>query len=102
MVGTLDYIAPEQIRSAAQVDARADIYALGVMVYQMITGQLPFTGDNPGAVLMAHLQQPVPDPRKLLPALPATVAQAIMRALAKDPDERFATAGALAEAMRVE
>lgn len=99
MVGTLDYIAPEQIRAAGTVDARADIYALGVMLYQMLTGRLPFVCDNPGAVLVAHLQQPPPDPRLALPSLPEGVARAILCALAKDPDERFRTAGALLEAL---
>ncbi len=62
-VGTLDYMAPEQIVSSREVDGRADVYALGVMLYQMLTGALPFTGDNPGAVILAHLQQTPPDPR---------------------------------------
>jgi hypothetical protein len=99
MMGTLDYMAPEQIRTAGEVDQRADVYALGVMLYQMLTGELPFPGDNPGAVLMAHLQQPAPDPRLLLPDLPAGVALATLRALAKDPAERFASAGELAGAV---
>jgi hypothetical protein len=100
MMGTLDYMAPEQIRTAAAVDGRADVYALGVMLYQMLTGALPFAGDNPGAVLMAHLQEPVPDPRELAPELPQDVAMATVRALAKDPADRFATAGELAAALR--
>ncbi len=58
MIGTLDYMAPEQIRAAGEVDARADVYALGVMLFQMLTGRLPFTGENPGTVVLAHLHQP--------------------------------------------
>lgn len=58
MMGTLDYIAPEQIRASNEVDGRADLYALGVMIYQMLTGKLPFEADNPGAVLIAHSSQP--------------------------------------------
>ncbi len=99
MMGTLDYMAPEQVQGARKVDGRADIYALGVMLYQMLTGELPFKGDNPGAVMLAHLQQPAPDPRVLTPELPDDVAAAILRALAKTPDERYPTAGALAEAI---
>lgn len=99
MMGTLEYMAPEQIRSPGEVDGRADVYALGVMLFQMLTGQLPFTGDNPGSVMLAHLQQPAPDPRTLVPDLPEQVAAAILRALAKDPAERFHTPGALAEAL---
>lgn len=89
VVGTFDYIAPEQIQSAADVDARADQYALGILTYQMLTGELPFKHPNPGGLLIAHLTQPPPDPRQLLPDLPAATARAITRALAKKPVERF-------------
>jgi serine/threonine-protein kinase len=99
MIGTLDYMAPEQINASATIDGRADVYSLGVMAYQMLTGQLPFTGESPGAVLMAHLQQAVPDPRALRPDLPAPCAEAIQRALAKDPAQRCPTAGELAAAL---
>jgi serine/threonine-protein kinase len=102
MIGTLDYMAPEQIRAAGEVDARADVYALGVMLFQTLTGRLPFTGDNPGTVVLAHLSEAPPDPRMLLPALPDHVALAILRALAKDPAERYQTAGALAAALGAE
>jgi serine/threonine-protein kinase len=96
MMGTLNYMAPEQIRSAGEVDGRADTYALGVMAYQMLTGQLPFAADNPGAMMLAHLQLPAPAPRELAPETPARVARAILRALAKDPDERFDATSAFA------
>ncbi len=99
MMGTLNYMAPEQIRSAGDVDGRADIYALGVMLFQMLTGQLPFCVDNPGAMMLAHLQTPAPDPRILRPDLPEITALAILRSLEKEPDDRFATAGEMAEAL---
>jgi len=95
MMGTLNYMAPEQIRVSQDVDGRADVYALGVMTCQMLTGKLPFSGDNPGAVLMAHLQQPAPDPREFKPDLPERTAHAILRALAKEPEDRYRTAGEL-------
>ncbi|MCP4541766.1 MAG: protein kinase [Chloroflexi bacterium] len=101
MMGTLDYMAPEQVQGARKADGRADVYALAVMLYQMLTGALPFCGDNPGAVMLAHLQQPAPDPRLLVPELPENVAAAILRAMAKDPDARHSTAGELAEAIGV-
>jgi serine/threonine-protein kinase len=101
MIGTLDYMAPEQINASAAIDGRADVYSLGVMVYQMLTGQLPFTGESPGAVLMAHLQQPVPDPRLLTPQLPDICAQTLQRALAKDPAQRCPSAGELARTLEL-
>jgi eukaryotic-like serine/threonine-protein kinase len=99
MMGTLDYMAPEQIRASGEVDARADVYAFGVMAYQMVTGGLPFVGDNPGAVLMAHMQQPAPDPRLARPDLPDRMADAILRALSKDPTERYRHAGEMVKAL---
>jgi hypothetical protein len=89
MMGTLDYMAPEQVRASAQIDGRADIYALGVMVYEMLAGRLPFEGDSPGQIMLAHLQQPAPDPRTFAPELPASVALALLKALAKNPEDRF-------------
>jgi len=99
LMGTLNYIAPEQIRSSGEVDFHADIYSLGVMVYQMLTGELPFIGDNPGNIMMAHLQQSPPDPRDLLPDLPKEAAQAILQALEKEPENRQATASDLTNAL---
>ncbi|MBN1668923.1 MAG: protein kinase [Anaerolineales bacterium] len=98
MMGTLNYIAPEQIRSSGQVDYRADLYSLGVMLYQMLTGELPFKGDNPGNIMMAHLQQPAPDPRLILPDLAETAAQAVLQALEKAPENRPPNASLIAQA----
>jgi serine/threonine-protein kinase len=97
LIGTFDYMAPEQIRDAKDVDGRADIYSLGVMAFQMLTGKLPFSASNPSAVLIAHMQQPAPDPRTLRPDLPDNVARAILKALEKDPVKRFTTAGLMAK-----
>lgn len=100
MMGTLNYMAPEQIRSAGEVDGRADIYALGVMLYHMLTGKLPFDADNPGAMMLAHLQTPPNDPREARVDIPHHVAAAILRALAKEPADRFATADEMMEALK--
>jgi hypothetical protein len=99
-MGTLDYMAPEQIMAAKEVDRRADIYSLGVLVFQMLTGKLPFAGTNAGQVVMGHLNTPPPDPRQYASDLPEASALAVVKALAKDPDERFATATAFYDALR--
>lgn len=101
LVGTLDYIAPEQIRDAKDVDGRADLYSLGVMAYEMVTGERPFSATNPGALLIAHLQQPAPNPRKLRPELPDSIAAIILQLLAKEPASRFATADDLLMALKI-
>jgi Protein kinase domain len=99
LVGTLDYAAPEQIMSAHEVDHRADIYALGVMTFQMLAGRLPFEGEKAAQVLFAHLYKPAPDIRDFMPDIPETVALALEQALAKDPQARFDSAGAFAAAL---
>ncbi len=99
MLGTFDYISPEQIQESANVDGRADIYSLGVMVYQMLTGDVPFRYNNPGALLIAHLTQPPPDACDEIPDLPERVCNAIQQAMAKSPDERFASASAFASVL---
>lgn len=93
-IGTIDYMAPEQIHMARDVDWRADIYALGVITFELLTGTRPFTG-NPGQVLFGHLQQPPPDPRTVRTDLPQGVALAVRRALAKHPNDRYDTASDL-------
>jgi predicted Ser/Thr protein kinase len=98
-MGTLDYMAPEQIMSAKEVTHAADIYALGVLAYQMLTGELPFKGSSAGQVLYGHLQKPMPDPRQFVPELPAAVVQALQRALAKAPEDRYPTAGEFVAAL---
>ncbi len=93
MLGTFDYIAPEQIQASADVDGRADVYALGVMTYQMITGRLPFERPNTGALLLAHLNAPRPDAREIVHDLPRHISYAIQQAMDINPEARFATAG---------
>jgi serine/threonine-protein kinase len=92
VAGTFAYIAPEQIEARRDVDGRADIYALGVMTYQMLTGELPFKYENQGALLIAHMLHAPPDAREKAPDLPEHVAEAIQKAMSKKPSERFGTA----------
>ena len=100
VVGSLAYIAPEQIRRPDRIDGRADVYALGVTAYELLTGALPFRSSPALALLFCHMSQPPPDPREQLPELPAGVADALLRALAKDPQDRFGDAGSFIEAIR--
>jgi serine/threonine-protein kinase len=97
-VGTLEYMAPEQIRGE-DVDGRADIYATGVVLYEMVTGQLPFAHSREQALMFAHLQQEVVPPRLYRPNLPWRLSDVIVRALAKAPSDRFATAREFSDAL---
>jgi len=99
LVGTLDYVAPEQIKGDP-VDARADVYSLGCIVYECLTGQVPYPRDMEVAVLWAHVQDPPPAVTAERPELPIEVDDVVAHAMAKDPDERTATAGAVATELR--
>jgi streptogramin lyase/predicted Ser/Thr protein kinase len=96
-VGTLGYIAPEQIRGEA-VDARADVYALGCLLFYVLTGVAPYRRDSDEATLYAHLHDAAPDARALTPEVPEALAEVVSRALEKDPDDRYLSAGDLGRA----
>ena len=96
-VGTLDYVAPEQIRGE-RIDARADVYALGCLLFYTLTGEVPFKRDGDEARLWAHLSEPPPKPSDHLEDLPEAFDSVIERALAKDPEERYPSAGDLGRA----
>ncbi len=98
VIGTPNYMSPEQ-GLGEKVDARSDIYALGVMLFEMLTGQVPFSGENPMAVMLRHVHDVPPDPGSLRPDLPQAVSNVVLRALAKRPDERYQSAGELAHAL---
>lgn len=99
-VGTPDYMAPEQVIGES-VDARADLYSLGVILFQMVTGTTPFQGETPMQIAAQHLQVPPPAPQLLRPELPVVAEQVILRALAKRPGDRYQTAQELAQAFRM-
>jgi len=92
MIGTPAYLPPEQAQNAKGVDARADIYSLGATFYEMLTGQQPYPGENSIEVLHKLFLTPVPDPRKINPAVSAASAAIVMKMMAKDPKNRFQNA----------
>lgn len=97
VVGTPSYMAPEQWRGD-EIDARTDVYALGVMLYEMLTGKLPFTGDTPYILMYKHFDELPPTPTALSPDLPEGVNAVIHKAMAKDPQDRYASADEMAAA----
>jgi len=97
-VGTPYYVAPEQITTSTTIDHRADIYGLGLVAYQLLVGRHPFKMSR-AAVVFAHLNQPPPDPRSINPDLPISTSEALLKALAKSPNNRFNSAGAFAAAL---
>jgi len=106
LVGTPGYMAPEQAKGSGKVDHRADIYALGAMVFEMLTGHPPYEHESNLGILMAHVQEPVPSAVSRNPELPAEVDPILGTALAKKPEERYGSAGefvtALAAALKVQ
>lgn len=97
-LGTPDYMAPEQCLGEL-VDHRADIYALGIMLYEMVVGRVPFQANTPMAVVLAHINEPLTLPRQVAPGIPEPVEAVIIKALAKDPDHRYQSAAELARAL---
>ena len=91
IVGTAQYLSPEQARGAP-VDPRSDLYSLGIVLYEMLTGAVPFSGDTPVEIAMKHLSQVPEPPSTLRPQVPHDLDAVVMRALAKDPDQRYASA----------
>jgi serine/threonine protein kinase len=98
-MGTPAYVSPEQA-VGKPVDHHTDIYSLGVVLYEMATGQVPYSGETPMGVMFKHVYEPLPMPRQVNPDLSEAVERVILKALAKNPDDRFDRAGELATALR--
>ncbi len=98
-VGTLDYVSPEQIEGR-QVGIRTDVYALGCVLFQTLTGVVPFERESEVSKMWAHVSEPPPAPSRRRPGVPSALDPVVARAMAKDPEHRFASAGELAAATR--
>jgi TolB-like protein/tetratricopeptide (TPR) repeat protein/tRNA A-37 threonylcarbamoyl transferase component Bud32 len=98
-VGTPAYMSPEQADGASSVDGRSDLYSLGCVLYEMLTGEVPYTGRTPQAVIAKRVLEPLPHVRTLRQSVPEAVEQAINRALAVTPADRFATAAEFIQAL---
>jgi serine/threonine protein kinase len=99
MVGTPSYISPEQVRGQSP-DQRADIYALGIMLYEMLAGRVPFDADSALSVMLMHINEPVPDIHLLNRNVPDGLVAIVEKALAKDPNDRYQSARQMASALR--
>jgi serine/threonine protein kinase len=99
IIGTPQYMSPEQCSQASEIDSRSDIYSLGVILYEMLIGHVPFTGESPTAIMMKHLQETPPSVLEERKDLPAEVAAVVARSLAKRPEDRFQSASELAQSL---
>jgi serine/threonine-protein kinase len=100
VLGTPSYMSPEQL-AGKKVEGRSDLFSLGVMLYQMLSGTLPFTGESMAQLMFKIANEPPADIRTLNPNLPTCVAAVINKALAKDPEQRYQTGEQMAKAIRL-
>jgi hypothetical protein len=97
--GTPAYMSPEQ-GQGERGDERSDIYSLGVVLYELVTGMVPYDADTPFAVIMKHISEPLPLPSKVDPTIPEGVERVVLKAMSKHPEDRYTTAGEMAKALR--
>ena len=99
LMGTLNYMSPEQ-GLEGECDSRSDIYSLGIVFYEILTGDPPFDADTPLAILMKHVNDPLPLPRKIEPSIPKPLERVVLKALAKRREQRYQSADEMAQALR--
>ena len=99
VIGTPQYMSPEQCSQSSPIDARSDVYSLGVIAYEMLAGRVPFSGESPTVIMMKQVQDAPPSVVEARPGLPAAIGKVIEKSLAKQPGDRFQTAGAFSEAL---
>ena len=92
ILGTVAYLSPEQVETGAS-DPRSDVYSAGILLYEMLTGQVPYTGDNPISVAYRHVNDDVPPPSALRPDMPPALDDLVLRATRRDPALRPPTPG---------
>ncbi len=100
IIGTPAYMSPEQIQGEKDLDGRSDLYALGIIFYHMLIGHTPYQATTPAKVMMMHILEPVPDIANLKPEMPEVVNQWLQKLLAKEPNDRFATAADMSAALQ--
>jgi serine/threonine-protein kinase len=98
LIGTPQYISPEQAGGIKDLDARTDVYSFGIMLYQMTVGRVPFDAEIPYAIVLDHIYKPLPLPRGINPSLSREMETVLVKALAKDRDERYPDVASLVKA----
>jgi len=101
VIGTPQYMSPEQCSHSGSIDTRSDIYSLGIILYEMFVGHVPFTGQSPTTVMLKQMQEPAPSVLEERSDLPAAVGQVLARALAKRPEDRYQRIGDLVEDLAI-
>jgi serine/threonine-protein kinase len=98
-LGTVHYFSPEQAQGRPAV-AQSDLYSIGIVLYEMLTGRIPFESDNPVALALKHIEEPPPSPRRFNPSVPAQLEQIVLKTLAKQPESRYPSAAAMSQALK--